>query len=333
MFFIIAQICGFLAWLMILLSYYRKNTDKILFIQILGIVFYLFNYLFLGAWAGLFVIFIELTRDYLYYKTDKDDYIFLGTIPFYIILFFMYLSEPTELIPVFASLFEGFTLTKKKNIIVPGAIIVYLMWVGYDLSVKAYSGVLTDGLVVLSNIGIYYHMLKGYKNVDKFRAYTPLNIGPLLEEASKIDQKVYDKEMVWPLEYLKKLYKKNPKNFIVIRHKRELEGYINFINVNKKEFEEIKKLRDLKVGYEDILLNSKGKGNYLVIDNILLKEHYQNKKSVEMFKKVLLKFLKNTEYLDIVASSVNEFEADVLEAAGFKKLKKVEDGYLYTKED
>ena len=331
--FILAQICGFTAWLMILLSYYRKNTNKILFIQILGIIFYLFNYLFLGAWAGLLVIFIELTRDYLYYKTDKDDYIFLGTIPFYILLFFIYKNEPTELIPVFASLIEGFTLTKKKNIIVPGAILVYFMWVTYDISVKAYSGVLTDGLVIISNIGIYHQIIKGYKKVDKFKAFTPLNMAPILEMAYEIDKKVYDKEMIWPLEYLKKLYKKDPDNFIFIKHKKELEGYINFVYVNKSEFNEIKRIRDFKVGYEDILLNSNGRGNYIVIDNILLKEHSQNKKSVEMFKKELLKFLRDNEYLDVIASSVNDFEAEVLIAAGFKKYKKVENGYLYIKED
>ena len=127
MFFILAQIFGFLAWLMILISYYRKNTNKILYVQILGIVFYLLNYVFLGAWTGIFVIAIELIRDYLYYKTDKDDYIFMSTIPFYIILFILSFGDWTEIIPIIASLFEGFTLTKKKNIVVPGAILVYTM--------------------------------------------------------------------------------------------------------------------------------------------------------------------------------------------------------------
>lgn len=152
-------------------------------------------------------------------------------------------------------------------------------------------------------------------------------MAPILEMAYEIDKKVYDKEMIWPLEYLKKLYKKDPDNFIFIKHKKELEGYINFVYVNKSEFNEIKRIRDFKVSYEDILLNSNGRGNYIVIDNILLKERSQNKKSVEMFKKELLKFLRDNEYLDVIASSVNDFEAEVLIAAGFKKYKKLENGY------
>ena len=52
-----------------------------------------------------------------------------------------------------------------------------------------------------------------------------------------------------------------------------------------------------------------------------------------MFKKELLKFLRDNEYMDVIASSVNDFEAEVLIASGFKKYKKVENGYLYIKED
>ena len=75
--FYLAQLFGILAWLTLLLSYYRKNTDKILFVQIISVIFYLLNYLFLGAWTGLIVVIFELVRDSLYYKTDKDNLLFI----------------------------------------------------------------------------------------------------------------------------------------------------------------------------------------------------------------------------------------------------------------
>ena len=77
--FYLAQLFGILAWLTLLLSYYRKNTDKILFVQIISVIFYLLNYLFLGAWTGLIVVIFELVRDSLYYKTDKDNLLFILT--------------------------------------------------------------------------------------------------------------------------------------------------------------------------------------------------------------------------------------------------------------
>ena len=112
--FYLAQLFGILAWLTLLLSYYRKNTDKILFVQIISVIFYLLNYLFLGAWTGLIVVIFELVRDSLYYKTDKDNLLFILTIPFYIFLAYFARNDFIELIPILASLLEGYTLTKHK---------------------------------------------------------------------------------------------------------------------------------------------------------------------------------------------------------------------------
>ena len=170
--FYLAQLFGILAWLTLLLSYYRKNTDKILFVQIISVIFYLLNYLFLGAWTGLIVVIFELVRDSLYYKTDKDNLLFILTIPFYIFLAYFARNNFIELIPILASLLEGYTLTKHKKIVVPGAIIVYSMWVLYDIAVKAYTGALTDGLIVISNIYILYNMITGYKRVHEFKVIT-----------------------------------------------------------------------------------------------------------------------------------------------------------------
>ena len=44
--------------------------------------------------------------------------------------------------------------TKKKNIVVIGAVISYTSWVIYDIFVMSYSCAITDGIVVLSNLSI-----------------------------------------------------------------------------------------------------------------------------------------------------------------------------------
>ena len=232
--FILAQISGFLAWLALLISYYRKNTNKILVLHILSIVFYLLNYLFLGAWTGLFIILLELIRDFLYYKTDKDDFIFLITIPIYIILFIFSRDNILELIPIAASLLEGFTLTKKKNIVVPGALIVYSMWVIYDISVGAYTGALTDGLIVISNIGILINIIKGYKQVDNFKISSRYNITKnSLEEINSLKKDVYAKEILLSNSYEEKLYNKNKNNLMFIKYYKTLKGYITTIFITK----------------------------------------------------------------------------------------------------
>ena len=148
------QLIGIIAWLLIVLSYYRKNTNKILVFQIISTVLWCLHYFFLGAYSGLFICVFEVFRDSLYYKTDVDDYIFLGSVPIYIIYGIVTYSGIVELLPIFSSTIDGYTLTKKKKVVVLGAIVSYTIWVIYDLAVKSYSGALTDGIVCLSNLSI-----------------------------------------------------------------------------------------------------------------------------------------------------------------------------------
>ena len=50
---------------------------------------------------------------------------------------------------------------------VVGAIISYILWVIYDLFVGSYSGVITDGLVVISNLSILLFNFNIFNRNDK----------------------------------------------------------------------------------------------------------------------------------------------------------------------
>ena len=148
------QAIGILAWIILLLSYYREDTNKILIFQAIATVLYCIHYYLLGAYSGLFICAFEVIRDLMYYKTDWDDYIFYGSIPVYIVSGIFSFTTFLDVLPIISSLLDGYTLTKKKKIVVIGAIISYTLWVIYDISVMSISCAITDGLVVVSNIGI-----------------------------------------------------------------------------------------------------------------------------------------------------------------------------------
>ena len=76
-FSIIAQVSSVLGWLLLVYSYYKDDIDKLLFIQIISSIFYCISYLFLGAYSGLLVCFVELLKGIGYYKTDSDNLITL----------------------------------------------------------------------------------------------------------------------------------------------------------------------------------------------------------------------------------------------------------------
>lgn len=162
--FIFIQFIGIIAWLMLILSYYRKDTDRILVFQIIGTVLYCVHYGLLGAWSGLFICACETLFDLGYYKTDKDKYIYMASVPIRIIGGLIGFSTLIDILPITASLTDGYTLTKKKKVVVIGAVISYTMWVIYDIFVMSYSGAITDGMIVLSNLSI---LLFGYNVMDK----------------------------------------------------------------------------------------------------------------------------------------------------------------------
>lgn len=164
LYFIFIQLIGVVAWILLIASYHRENTNKILIFQIISTILYCLHYYLLGAYSGLFICIFEVIIDYGYYKTDKDNYIFLASIPIYIIGGVLSLTSIIDILPIISSLIDGYTLTKNKKIIVIGAIISYILWVIYDIGVMSYSCAITDGLVALSNISI---LLFEYNIINK----------------------------------------------------------------------------------------------------------------------------------------------------------------------
>lgn len=161
--FILIQVIGIVAWLMLIFSYYRKNTDKILVFQIIGTLLYCLHYGLLGAWSGLFICACETIFDLGYYFTNKDKYIYIASVPIRIIGGLIGFTAIIDILPICASLIDGYSLTKKRKLVVIGAIISYILWVIYDIFVMSYSGAITDGLIVLSNLSI---LIFGYNILD-----------------------------------------------------------------------------------------------------------------------------------------------------------------------
>ena len=152
--FIFIQLIGVVAWLFLVFSYYRKDTNRILVFQITGTLLYCLLYFLLGAYSGLFICAFETLFDFGYYKTDKDKYIYILSVPIRIIGGLLTFSTLADVLPICASLTDGYTLTKKKKVVVIGAIISYTLWVIYDIFVMSISGAITDGIIVLSNLSI-----------------------------------------------------------------------------------------------------------------------------------------------------------------------------------
>ena len=170
LYFIFIQLLGFLAWIILVYSYYRENTNKILVYQIISTILFCIHYYLLGAYSGLLICVFEVIRDSTYYHTDKDNYIFVISTIVYIISAIITYTSILDLFPYVASTIDGFFLTQKRKIVVFGAIITYIMWFIYDMYARSYSGAITDGILIVSNMLILIFNIDIFngKNIKKY---------------------------------------------------------------------------------------------------------------------------------------------------------------------
>ena len=152
------QFIGFVAGIFLVLSYFRKDTNKVLSFHIISNSLDFVHYFLLGAFSGAFIYLLEGIRDFLYYNTDKDKYIFIVSAVIYLGISFFQVRVWFDYLPILASLIDGYSLTCEKKYVTIGAVISYSLWVIYNIFVMSYSGILVDGFIAISNL----FMLFGY---------------------------------------------------------------------------------------------------------------------------------------------------------------------------
>ena len=150
------QLLGLIGFILLLLSYWREDIKDILLMQVISGMFYVLHYFFLGAYSALFVYFFEIIRDYAYYKTNVDKYIFIGTIPVYIVSLFFTFNSLMSLLPIGASIIDGYGLSIRKETAVICSIIVETLWLFYDYNCCSYIGVITGMILIGSDILVLY---------------------------------------------------------------------------------------------------------------------------------------------------------------------------------
>ena len=126
--FLFIQGIDIVAWVILFVSYYQKNTNNVILFQIFSTILFILHYWLLGAYSGSLICLFEVFRDCLYCRTWID------------------------LFPILSSLIDGYSLTfSHKKIVVIGGFFSYFLWIIYDFFVGSYTGMITDSLIVISN--------------------------------------------------------------------------------------------------------------------------------------------------------------------------------------
>ena len=147
------QLIGVLAFLIYVLSFYRKTPKMILIYQIVGNFAYAMHYFLLGALSGAFINFVGMFRNISLMNVKKfKNIIGIVVVLLYLLITIIFFEGVYSVLPLVANSQYVFAILNgtRKNLLV-GGIIGSLLWILYATCVNSYSGVVTESILVISN--------------------------------------------------------------------------------------------------------------------------------------------------------------------------------------
>ncbi len=157
-YFLLAQICGILSFLVALIAMWNKTKEKIMFFSFFANILALSQFIFLGAITGVCMSLIASLRIIVYYyfskKNIKPNILVLLFFSLLISFFGIYTYESVySIFPIISMLLTGFFLwPQKTSVLRLGGSISSFLWVIYDITVQAYAGIFSDLLMALSTL-------------------------------------------------------------------------------------------------------------------------------------------------------------------------------------
>ena len=152
MLYIVAQIFGIFGLLVMIISLFQKNKDKMLWYVVFNGIFFGIEYLLLGAYSGMFSNFFGIGRTYISKEKEKNEKLN----KWYVLSFFIigYIDgKLISLFPIIAEIIYVVTLWQKSvKKIRLGTLLMVILWLIYDIIVKAYPSMITDLIVMTSTI-------------------------------------------------------------------------------------------------------------------------------------------------------------------------------------
>lgn len=154
--FIIAQIFGLISVIIGIISFQLKDMKKILICQLLCNAFMVLNYLFLGGISGAGIAFIAIVQSMVFYMYNVQNkktplVITISFMMMFVLLSLLTYKSFVDILPCIAAVAFAVSLTQKEASGYRICMLInVLVWVGYDLSVMAYTSIVGRVFFVVS---------------------------------------------------------------------------------------------------------------------------------------------------------------------------------------
>ena len=147
------QLIGFLAFAVLVLSFYKKKVSTIISYQIVSNFAYTVHYFLLGALSGAYISFIGIFRNIAVLKVKKHKKVLVAVvIGLYLLVTIIFYEGIHSLFPIIANSAYLITMVMgtKKSLLI-GGIISPILWASYGIFVGSYASTITESILLISN--------------------------------------------------------------------------------------------------------------------------------------------------------------------------------------
>lgn len=147
------QLIGLLAFCVLVLSYYKKDSNTILTYQITSNLAYAVHYFLLGGLSGAFISFVGAIRNIIFVKVKRVNILLITIFTIlYLIITIIFYESLYSIFPMCANICYLIFISKKdkKNILI-GAILNSLFWMLYSTFVYSIVGIVTESILIIFN--------------------------------------------------------------------------------------------------------------------------------------------------------------------------------------
>lgn len=165
--YIISQIFTIITYVLLAISYYAKDRNKILTISFLSLIANGIAYIFLSAWSGFAMCIVALLRNIIFLvderKNGKRETINKTDIMILIILYVISIISAIftydgflSLLSVFATMLYTFSVWQKKtNIYKLLGIPIGILWILYNIYIMSIFGIILESILLICSITGY----------------------------------------------------------------------------------------------------------------------------------------------------------------------------------
>ncbi|MDD3793685.1 MAG: YgjV family protein [Candidatus Gracilibacteria bacterium] len=166
----LGQIIGLIAFFVSIYNFLYCKNKRFIFFTMIASIFWGFHFLALGLLSAAYINIVDVLKNALALKYEKNKYMTLGFISIYVIISYFTYEGIISLIPLATAILSTILVFYVRGVYLNiGFLFVIVLWMIYNLIGGSIGGFMTDSTLMITGIIGIYKIIKSEnkKEVNK----------------------------------------------------------------------------------------------------------------------------------------------------------------------